>query len=96
MYIVVDRAGVALVDGENFRTFAVVVEGGEVDLGGALERFGVVDGEHVWLDPEAVKRLAGDGAGPEWPARFDAMIEFARSKGWVDDAGRVRAHVERR
>jgi hypothetical protein len=96
MYILVGRAGVALVDGENFRAFAVVVEGADVDLGGALEGVGAVDGEYVWLDPEAVRGLAGEAAGPEWLAQFDGMIEFARSKGWVDGAGRVRAHVERR
>jgi hypothetical protein len=96
MYILVARSGVTLVDGENFRAFAVVVEGDDVDLGGALNGVGAVDGEHVWLDPVAVKRLAGDGAGPEWVGQFDGMIEFARSKGWVDQAGRVRAHIERR
>jgi hypothetical protein len=56
----------------------------------------VVAGEHVFLDVDAVKGLAGERATGEWLVEFEKMIEFARSKGWVDEAGRVRAHVERR
>ena len=103
MYIQVELSGqpvVRLMDADNFRAFAVVlVDGqGEGDLRGALDGLGVLDasGEHVFLEPEAVKDLAGDVAGEQWSADFDSMIGYARSKGWVDDAGRVRAHIERR
>jgi hypothetical protein len=80
---------------DNFRAFAVVVTG-EPDLGAGLDGLGAVDGDHVFLDPEGVKRLAGERAAGDWGANFDKMIEFARSKGWVDELGRVRAHIERR
>ena len=59
----------------------------------ALGDLGRVDGEHAWLDIAAL-RAAGP-ADPGWVERFDAMIEYARSKGWTDGAGAVRAHVER-
>jgi hypothetical protein len=55
------------------------------------------DGEHVWLDIAAA-RAAGAAASADqgFGDRFDAMIEFATSKGWTDDAGtHVRAHIER-
>ena len=55
------------------------------------------DGEHVWLDI-AVARAAGAETADDddWPAGYDAMIAYARSKGWTDEAGtHVRAHVER-
>jgi hypothetical protein len=54
--------------------------------------------EHVWVDVEALRALAVEaGAGRGWQSSFDAMIEFARSRGWVDDElGAVRAHVDRR
>lgn len=94
MYVRVDESGVALVDVTNFRAFSVAVHG-DRDLGTALDGVGVVDGEHAFLDVGEVKRLAGEQT-PEWGAEFDKMIEFARSKGWVDEAGRVRAHIERR
>lgn len=71
-----------------------VVDG--VDLGGKLAGIGVVEGEHAFLDAEAVKGLPGAGGTEEWRTGFDEMVGYARSKGWVDDAGRVRAHIERR
>lgn len=63
---------------------------------GSLCRFDD-DGEHVWLDI-AVARAAGTEASDDagWPAKYDAMIAYATSKGWTDGAGtHVRAHVER-
>ncbi len=94
VYVEVNASGVALEDVDNFRAFAVVVTG-EPDLVDKLDGLGAVDGDHAFLDPEAVKRLAGDRAAGDWGANFDNMIEFARGKGWVDEAGRVRAHIER-
>jgi len=55
------------------------------------------DGEHVWLD---IAEARSTGASlsdddDDWADRFDAMIAFATSKGWTDEAGtHVRAHVE--
>ena len=95
MYIQVDQDGpVTLADADNFRAFSVVSNGVREKLGEALSGLGTVDGDHAWLDAGAVKNLAGDGVGEQWHADFDAMVEFARSKGWTDDDGRVRAHVE--
>lgn len=91
----VNAAGVGLVDEDDFKSFAVVVEG-DHDLGQALDGFGVLAGEHAFLEVPAVRGLAGERATPEWVAGFEKMIEYARSKGWMDELGRVRAHVERR
>jgi hypothetical protein len=65
--------------------------------GADLTRLGVVadDGEHVFVAPDTVRALAGDAATPEWEERFAGMVGYAASKGWLDDAGRIRAHVER-
>ncbi len=48
----------------------------------------------VFVRPEAVRALAGASAGEAWGAGFAKMCEYAVSKGWVDDAGRIQAHVE--
>lgn len=51
------------------------------------------DDDHVWLDILAARRLvaAHDAASVD---QYDAMIEYAGTKGWIDDDGRhVRAHV---
>jgi hypothetical protein len=95
VFIEVDGGGPArLADADNFRAFSVVVAG-DPDVAEALAGLGTVDGEHAWLDPGAVKALAGE-VGERWHADFDAMIAYATSKGWTDDGGRVRAHIERR
>ncbi|HEX5402255.1 MAG TPA: hypothetical protein VFX16_08140 [Pseudonocardiaceae bacterium] len=101
MYIHVDTAVVpptaVLADQDNFRAFAVQVDGTEDRLPAVVEALtglGVVDadGAHAMLDAEAVCGLAA--GGDAWRADFDAMVEYARSKGWTDDKGRVRAHLE--
>jgi hypothetical protein len=103
MYIHVDTSAVPpiarLTDRDNFRAFAIVVDGTNDRLpavADALADLGVVDpdGEHAMLDAVAVHRLAGASTGDAWSAEFDNMVEYARSKGWTDDHGRVRAHLE--
>lgn len=48
----------------------------------------------MWLDTAAL-RTAGNG-DPDWDTQFDAMLNYAASKGWTDrDLSRVRAHVVR-
>ncbi len=56
------------------------------------------DGAAVWLDVAELKSAAeasfDSGVPADWSAGFDAMIEYARTKGWLSDDGRaVRAHV---
>lgn len=60
----------------------------------SIARIGSPDGEgHVRLQP-AVLRLLSELAGTaDWDTRFDAMISYAADRGWLDDQGRVRAHL---
>jgi hypothetical protein len=40
--------------------------------------------------------MAADRVGPAWSEDFRKMIDYAASKGWVDEnVTRVRAHLER-
>jgi hypothetical protein len=56
--------------------------------------FGSLDGDDdALLDLAHLRRAAGDGRPPGWEADFDAMADYARSKGWLDDSGNVRAHL---
>jgi hypothetical protein len=52
------------------------------------------DGEHAWIEPAAVEGLALGRVGDGWADRFAGMVAYATSKGWVDDEGRIRAHIE--
>jgi hypothetical protein len=55
------------------------------------------DADHVWVDVEWLRRNAtAQVTDPTFGERFEAMIAYAASKGWLDESGRrVRAHIER-
>ena len=55
----------------------------------------------VLIPPDAVRRLAVDAAredgtslDPGWETKFIGMVDYAASKGWVDEDGSLRAHIE--
>lgn len=60
----------------------------------AIARVGSRDGaNHVWLSPSVLRFLSSEAGSAEWDAKFDGMIRYAASKGWLDEQGRVRAHL---
>ena len=51
---------------------------------------------HLWWSIEAIRRLAAPGREPVWVERFDAMMAWAATQSWIDEAGtHVQVHVER-
>jgi len=95
MNVIIDRRGPRLDDAANLRAFAVHLEDGCVP-GDDLGACGIwsPDGQHAWIEPDWLREQAGplaEDAG--WQSGFSAMIDFARSKGWLDEQGRIRAHV---
>lgn len=53
------------------------------------------DPPHVWIAIGRLHALGSTHGASDWREGCDAMIEYAKSKGWVDATGRfVRAHVE--
>lgn len=100
MRIVVDPTAphpVVLTGPGELTSFDVTVPAGTPApaLTAALGEVGRLDGGHVhvrqaWVREQA--RALGVDAG--WDARFDGVLAYAASKGWVDEAaGTVRAHV---
>ena len=87
-----------LVDPEDLTSFTVVLDSETDPSPEALAAGGVLGfGDHAWVRTDALRRLAGPVATPEWEDGFAAMLDYARSRGWVDDEhGAVRGHVERR
>jgi hypothetical protein len=86
-----------LVEPDNFRDFKVVAETAKdrlEEVGEALKAAGAgaVDAGHAWIS-EAWLRANKSGEAA-WDEGFGKMLEFARSKGWVDDKGNIRAHIE--
>jgi hypothetical protein len=99
--IVIDlsAAAVSLRDPDVFTRFSVALEG-EGDLAQALEESALgrlrADGEHVVVDPVALRALAGPAAGDRWEEGFAGMCAYAAGKGWVEADGGVLAHIEAR
>ncbi|MBV1797744.1 hypothetical protein [Siccirubricoccus sp. G192] len=82
---------------EDLKRFKLLVEGdiaGEA-LARALGEAGRLEGEHAWIAPDWLRRASGLAADPEWQAGFAKMVEFAAKQGWVNEAGAIRAHIER-
>ncbi len=53
--------------------------------------------EHAYLDLEALHALARAASTADgWAEKWQAMVDYARAKGWIGADGRsVRVHVER-
>lgn len=102
MYVKVRAGGadVSLEEPDDCTRFSVVVEGaGDApSVGAALEARGagrMAEDDHAWIDTRWVTQAATGRVGDGWPQRFAAMLEYARTNGWLDDEGSsIRAHVE--
>jgi hypothetical protein len=91
--IVVRDGRVELERPEDLEGFKVVVHGNDAT---ALAEVGRLIGrDNAWIHMDAVRRLASGHVGPGWEGEFQGMIEFARTRGWIDDDRReIQAHVE--
>lgn len=53
------------------------------------------DAEHVWVSAEWVRQSVVGVVDQDWGSGFDAMLEFAASKGWLNESGsHIKAHIE--
>ena len=103
MVINVDLEGadpaVTLQEPEDCKKFHVVARGGDARrLGEALTREGaghLLPSGDAAITVAAVRRMATGRVPGGWDADFDAMLGYARGKGWLDEAGEaIQAHVE--
>jgi hypothetical protein len=94
-----DPVSVALAEPEDCRRFHIQVtgEGTLETVAEAIDRSGAghLDGDHAYIAIDWIRSRAEGRVPSDWPANFDAMIGFARSKGWLDeDGGAIQAHIE--
>jgi hypothetical protein len=82
---------------EDLKRFKLVVTGGAegAALQQALGTAGRLEGEHVWVSPTWLAQASGRGADAAWLEAFGGMVGFAAKQGWVNEAGEIRAHIER-
>jgi hypothetical protein len=98
--IVIDLADgwVSLDDPDDFSRFSVEIEG-QGDLTEVVRQWGLGhvsgDGEHVVVDPVALRVLAGPAADRDWDEGLSGMCAYAAGRGWMEDDG-VVAHIDRR
>lgn len=97
MVIVVEGGAVHMNDPSDFKSFKVVVDGDDATPLEAVGRLEDTDeGAAAWIRVDAVHNLAGSAtevAG--WAEGFAEMLEYARTKGWLDESGtEIQAHVE--
>ena len=97
MLIRIANAAATLEAPEDLKRFKLVVSGGleGADLQQALGTAGRLEGEHVWVAPAWLTQASGLGTDPAWLEEFGRMLGFAAKHGWVNEAGEIRAHIER-
>ena len=88
---------VALLEPDDTRRFmmTVPISADHSQLEEALRGIAEIDGTHAWVSECWVRTTSGRQASTDWNEAFDAMLAFARRKGWIRPAdGAIRAHVE--
>ncbi len=96
MYVAVAGSSVSLEQPEDTRRFKVSAATGS-DVDGALRAngWGEIEGDDALVSVEAIRRAAAGRVSDGWAADFQAMLDYARGKGWLTSDGmRIRAHVE--
>jgi hypothetical protein len=100
MYLQVTTDSLTVEEPDDCRSLAVRVRSGAIArLADALAADGLgrpSDDDHVELVLDRLRERAAAGpVGPGWAERWDAMIAYATTKGWVSaDGTTVRAHIE--
>jgi hypothetical protein len=103
MFVLVDLGPyppvISLEEPEDTRRFHVTVRGGTDPalVFGALvdAAAGRLEGDDAWITVDAIRRLASGRVQPGWDDEFSAMLDYARTKGWLDEATHaLQAHIE--
>ncbi len=85
-----------LEDPDNLKDFKVVADTAKDSLSHVGEApktagAGVVDASHAWISEQWLRAQGGDAA---WQTGFGKVVDYAKSKGRVDENGHIRAHIE--
>ena len=98
MIIRVDAAGDVQVDEHDvFTDFHVETQAGctTEDLAAIMGEGTWAGGDHLWIAEAAIRHWLSGRTDEAWEEGFSGMFDYARSKGWTDEAGtHLRAHVE--
>ena len=85
---------VSLEGADDFKRFSIGAAA-DAPLATALRGIARLEGEgHAWVSPDGLRRLTPLAGTPAWEEGFGKMLAYATSKGWTDESGAVRAHIE--
>jgi len=84
---------------EDLRSFKLVIEAQHWQLNAIRAAFapaGKVEDEKIaWVKESWLRSQAPTRDDPAWQEGFRKMVDYAKSKGWVDPmSGAIRAHIE--
>ena len=95
MFVLVSQNGPSLEEAEDLARFHLTIESGVTDPATALGRWGTIDGDHAWVQVDALRRAAAGRVGARWDADFAGMLSYAKEKGWLSaDGSAIRAHIQ--
>jgi len=87
--------GLALVEADDFKGFKLRLRE-TAETRPELDGIRFVDDGNVLIGLDTVRSLPGAPGTEAWNASFQKMVDYAATKGWIDDATQsIRAHVER-
>ncbi|WP_157788896.1 hypothetical protein [Rhodococcus rhodochrous] len=95
MRIVISPGTISADDADNLTTLEVTLRDVTSEQASeVLQGAGRLEGGYAWLTVETLRKLAPHPRGADWDTRFENMIAYARSKGWMNEnCDTVRAHV---
>lgn len=96
IHVIATNRSVELEDAQNFRAFAIRIEGTLADAAELLKAFSEsVDGDHAWVSERALREWRGLADKAWWQEGLTKMIGAAQRFGWVDLGNKaIRAHIE--
>lgn len=68
----------------------------DVAVAAAMGAAGEAAGDaHVWVSADWIRDDVSGRVDDGWSGGFDKMLEFATTKGWLNDAGtHIKGHIE--
>jgi hypothetical protein len=103
MFVLIDLGSyppvISLEEPDDTHRFQVTVRGGtdRALVFGALvdAAAGRLEGGDAWITIDAIRRLAAPRVQPGWDDQLSTMLDYARTKGWLDESTHaLQAHIE--
>jgi predicted transcriptional regulator len=97
--IIASNRSIEIDDAQNFKAFAVRIEGSFADPAAKTALLGRVaarsDREHAWISEQALREWPALASQSWWQDGLSKMIEAVQPYGWIDPVDHsIQAHIE--